>query len=202
MSEKQQQLVFAIIEFLNQTIQDGTVKADDQEGLEVASVFFPRHFHPVELRLTSASPVHRRGLWRRPHRRGAGPETISQARHPPEHIRRLHKDPPEGRIPDRVRRQPRRRAPIGRPLSRGQGAGREGEADGQRADVREGLRRRDRVVRPRDCARPDEPRLLLEPRRRILEQGRPPRRRRRRRASARCRPQVRQGVPQTRVRPL
>jgi hypothetical protein len=39
MSEKQQQLVYAIIEFLNQAIQDGTVKADDQEGLEVASVF-------------------------------------------------------------------------------------------------------------------------------------------------------------------
>ncbi|KAF9481703.1 putative stress-induced protein STI1 [Pholiota conissans] len=36
MSEKQQQLVYAIIEFLNQAIQDGTVKADDQEGLEVA----------------------------------------------------------------------------------------------------------------------------------------------------------------------
>ncbi|KAF8905462.1 hypothetical protein CPB84DRAFT_1771480 [Gymnopilus junonius] len=36
MSEKQQRLVYAIIEFLNQAIQDGTVKADDQEGLEVA----------------------------------------------------------------------------------------------------------------------------------------------------------------------
>ena len=63
MSEKQQQLVFAIIEFLNQAIQDGTVKTDDQEGLEVASAFFP---HTVEPQLTSASPVHRRGLWRRP----------------------------------------------------------------------------------------------------------------------------------------
>lgn len=45
MSEKQQRLVFAIIEFLNQAIQDGTVKADDQEGLEVASPF-------LSLRLT------------------------------------------------------------------------------------------------------------------------------------------------------
>ncbi|KAF8971450.1 hypothetical protein BDZ97DRAFT_1786578 [Flammula alnicola] len=36
MSEKQQHLVYAIIEFLNQSIQEGTVKADDQEGLEVA----------------------------------------------------------------------------------------------------------------------------------------------------------------------
>jgi len=36
MSEKQQRLVYSIIEFLNQSIQDGTVKTDDQEGLEVA----------------------------------------------------------------------------------------------------------------------------------------------------------------------
>ncbi|KAH9487049.1 Small glutamine-rich tetratricopeptide repeat-containing protein 2 [Psilocybe cubensis] len=36
MSEKQQKLVYSIIEFLNQSIQDGTVKADDQESLEVA----------------------------------------------------------------------------------------------------------------------------------------------------------------------
>jgi small glutamine-rich tetratricopeptide repeat-containing protein alpha len=32
-----QRLVYAIIEFLNQSIDDGTVKADDKEGLEVAS---------------------------------------------------------------------------------------------------------------------------------------------------------------------
>jgi len=37
MSEKQQQLVLSIIDFLNQSIQDGTVKSDDKEGLEVAS---------------------------------------------------------------------------------------------------------------------------------------------------------------------
>ncbi|KAH0590309.1 Small glutamine-rich tetratricopeptide repeat-containing protein 2 [Termitomyces sp. J132] len=36
MSEKQQRLVFSIIDFLNQSIADGTVKADDREGLEVA----------------------------------------------------------------------------------------------------------------------------------------------------------------------
>lgn len=39
MSEKQQKLVYAVIEFLNQSIKDGTVKADDKEGLEVASRF-------------------------------------------------------------------------------------------------------------------------------------------------------------------
>ena len=37
MSEKQQSLVLAIIDFLNQSIEDGTVKQDDREGLEVAS---------------------------------------------------------------------------------------------------------------------------------------------------------------------
>jgi len=40
MSEKQQRLVYAIIDFLNQSIEDGTVKTDDQEGLEVASMVF------------------------------------------------------------------------------------------------------------------------------------------------------------------
>ncbi|CAK5279918.1 unnamed protein product [Mycena citricolor] len=36
MSEKQQRLVLSIIDFLNQSIGDGTVKADDKESLEVA----------------------------------------------------------------------------------------------------------------------------------------------------------------------
>ena len=36
MSEKQQSLVLAIIDFLNQSMEDGTVKQDDKEGLEVA----------------------------------------------------------------------------------------------------------------------------------------------------------------------
>ncbi|KAF5377483.1 hypothetical protein D9615_005111 [Tricholomella constricta] len=36
MSEKQQRLVYSVIEFLNQSIEDGTVKADDKESLEVA----------------------------------------------------------------------------------------------------------------------------------------------------------------------
>ncbi|KAG7098936.1 hypothetical protein E1B28_000826 [Marasmius oreades] len=35
-SEKQQRLVLSIINFLNQSIADGTVKADDRESLEVA----------------------------------------------------------------------------------------------------------------------------------------------------------------------
>ena len=36
MSNKQR-LVLSIIDFLNQSIQDGTVKQDDSESLEVAS---------------------------------------------------------------------------------------------------------------------------------------------------------------------
>jgi small glutamine-rich tetratricopeptide repeat-containing protein alpha len=39
MADRQQRLVLAIIEFLNQSINDGTVKADDKEGLEVAGNF-------------------------------------------------------------------------------------------------------------------------------------------------------------------
>ncbi|KAG1754980.1 TPR-like protein [Suillus paluster] len=36
MADKKQQLVLSIIDFLNQSIDDGTVKQDDREGLEVA----------------------------------------------------------------------------------------------------------------------------------------------------------------------
>jgi len=54
MSEKQQRLVHSIIEFLNQSIQDGTVKADDVEGLEVASVFIFYFTSPIfRLRATN-----------------------------------------------------------------------------------------------------------------------------------------------------
>jgi hypothetical protein len=36
MSEKNQRLVLAILDYLKACMDDGTVKADDQEGLEVA----------------------------------------------------------------------------------------------------------------------------------------------------------------------
>lgn len=41
MADTKQRLVFSIIEFLNQSIEDGTVKADDKESLEVASACSP-----------------------------------------------------------------------------------------------------------------------------------------------------------------
>ena len=48
MSEKQQRLVLSIIEFLNQSIKDGTVREEDKESLEVAGTFtllaFSFHF--------------------------------------------------------------------------------------------------------------------------------------------------------------
>lgn len=40
MSEKQQRLVLSIIDFLNNSINNGVVKADDKESLEVASTSF------------------------------------------------------------------------------------------------------------------------------------------------------------------
>lgn len=39
MSEKNQRLVLSILDFLNKSIEDGTVKSDDKEGLEVAGMF-------------------------------------------------------------------------------------------------------------------------------------------------------------------
>jgi len=35
-TEKQQRLVLSVLEFLNQSIADGTVKSDDKESIEVA----------------------------------------------------------------------------------------------------------------------------------------------------------------------
>ncbi|KAF5392487.1 hypothetical protein D9757_002204 [Collybiopsis confluens] len=54
MSEKQQRLVLAIIEFLNQSL--GQVKADDREGLEVAGMYFYFQSHMLP-RLISRSAV-------------------------------------------------------------------------------------------------------------------------------------------------
>jgi hypothetical protein len=55
MSEKQQRLVLSIIDFLNQSINDGTIKADDKESLEVAStppqsclIQLLSNLHPVQ----------------------------------------------------------------------------------------------------------------------------------------------------------
>lgn len=61
MSEKQQRLVLSIIEFLNQSIDDGTVKLDDRESLEVASAS-PQLYHKVVVQKT-ISPVYWRSVW-------------------------------------------------------------------------------------------------------------------------------------------
>ena len=39
MSEKQQRLVLSIIDFLNQSIDDGTIREEDKEGLDVAGAY-------------------------------------------------------------------------------------------------------------------------------------------------------------------
>lgn len=40
MAEKNQKLVLAILEFLEKSIADGSVREDDKEGIEVASASF------------------------------------------------------------------------------------------------------------------------------------------------------------------
>ena len=52
----QQKLVYAIIEFLNKSLEDGTVKQDDKEGLEVASALQNLVSYPV-VKLTAGSPT-------------------------------------------------------------------------------------------------------------------------------------------------
>jgi hypothetical protein len=46
----QQKLVLSIIDFLNKSIEDGTVKQDDREGLEIASMLCKfNSFHSGEI---------------------------------------------------------------------------------------------------------------------------------------------------------
>lgn len=64
MAEKKQKLVLSIIEFLETSISDGSIKSDDKEGIEVASVCRTRDYASGRF-LTLSSPMHRRGVWRR-----------------------------------------------------------------------------------------------------------------------------------------
>jgi hypothetical protein len=45
MSEKQQRLVLSIIDFLNQSIGDGTIREEDRESLDVAGTL--TSYHPL-----------------------------------------------------------------------------------------------------------------------------------------------------------
>ena len=75
----QQKLVYAIIEFLNKSLEDGTVKQDDKEGLEVASAL-RASLSSVVTELTAVpSSMHRRGFWRRPFGRGPVRKAFNQA---------------------------------------------------------------------------------------------------------------------------
>lgn len=63
MAEKQQRLVLSIIDFLNQSVEDGTVKADDKESLEVASASIALAVPNIS-HFKIYSSVHRRGVRR------------------------------------------------------------------------------------------------------------------------------------------
>jgi hypothetical protein len=65
MSEKQQRLVLSIIDFLNQSINDGIVREEDKEGLEVAGAYTRRSPLRLDLITFLSSSVYRRGLRRR-----------------------------------------------------------------------------------------------------------------------------------------
>jgi hypothetical protein len=56
MSEKQQRLVLSIIDFLNQCINDGTIREEDKESLDVAGTSTPLCF-PVSFIFTSLFPL-------------------------------------------------------------------------------------------------------------------------------------------------
>ena len=64
MSEKQQQLVLAILDFLNHSMYDGTVKGEDKESLEIAST--PSvYLCPKPCLIGTISPVYWRVFRRR-----------------------------------------------------------------------------------------------------------------------------------------
>lgn len=66
MSDKNQKLVLAILDFLNTSIDDGTVKADDKEGLEVAGKpqDFPTHFRADLMKsCVASSAMYWGSLW-------------------------------------------------------------------------------------------------------------------------------------------
>ena len=62
MSEKR--LVLAIIDFLNHSVDDGTVKGEDKESLDIASMFSV-YLSPKPCLIRTISPVHRRVFRRR-----------------------------------------------------------------------------------------------------------------------------------------
>ncbi|KAI0336174.1 hypothetical protein GY45DRAFT_586782 [Cubamyces sp. BRFM 1775] len=175
MSSKQR-LVLSIIDFLNQSIQDGTVKQDDKESLEVAStsrgffvVFIARNL-TNHLRFL-CSPVYRRGFRRRPQRPGAGQPPLGQARQPPLHLRCLPEDQGQARVPRR-RECVRVHFCTCRTLCDRQGCCGEVQGHRKRTHVRQEVRRRDQVVYRGDRTRSYQRRLLLESRGRVLQQGR------------------------------
>ena len=61
MAEKNQKLVLAILEYLEKSIADGSVREDDKEGVEVASAFFVLYCATTKRRRrVVAANVHRR----------------------------------------------------------------------------------------------------------------------------------------------
>jgi hypothetical protein len=93
MSEKQQRLVLSIIDFLNQSINDGIVREEDKEGLEVAGAYTPRS--PLRLDLLIiflSSSVYRRGLRRRSNRPRTSGSFKCEACYSTEHFRGLSQD--------------------------------------------------------------------------------------------------------------
>lgn len=85
MAEKKQKLVLSIIEFLETSISDGSIKSDDKEGIEIASVCRTMDYAFGRF-LTLSSSMHRRGVWRRPFKPRAKGQAERQAGHPPIHL--------------------------------------------------------------------------------------------------------------------
>lgn len=125
---KKQQLVLAFVDFLNDSIRDGTVKDDDKEGLDIAGAL-PRFPHLI-VPFTFSSPMHRRGLWRRPIRRCPAQAAQHQASKAADHFRGLPQDQRQGRITVLcIHPAPIHVCTPQNPVRRGQEESREAQAD-------------------------------------------------------------------------
>lgn len=65
MADKKERLALSVIDFLTESLQDGTIKGEDKEGIEIAgSLERSVISKSIQLyRLVLSSPVYCRGIW-------------------------------------------------------------------------------------------------------------------------------------------
>lgn len=88
------QTAFAIVEFLQKSVSDGSIREDDKEGLETASASpsLSLWSHPLCLNWSGHSPMHRRSLFNRFERFETAINLLAQACFPQANRRSIQQD--------------------------------------------------------------------------------------------------------------